>query len=122
MFNYAISALRIMKSVETITVKIYLGLREGYTDVVHTVDEVETHLREEYTDNGGLCVTITPTRFVYKDGSEDGVIIGFINYPRFPTPRQELEQLAEEVAISCKAKFKQNGVSVEYQDRTILIE
>lgn len=32
----------------------------------------------------GLCVTVTPTTFVYTVGVEDGVAVGFVNYPRFP--------------------------------------
>jgi hypothetical protein len=33
----------------------------------------------------GLCVTIEPTTFIYTGGEEDGFVVGFVNYPRFPT-------------------------------------
>lgn len=31
-----------------------------------------------------MCVTLTPTSFIYTGGREDGFAVGFINYPRFP--------------------------------------
>ncbi len=32
----------------------------------------------------GLCVTVTPTNYIYTMGEESGAIVGLINYPRFP--------------------------------------
>lgn len=110
-----------MKTVETITAKVYLGLKEGYTGINHSVTELKDFLQTE-TNKGGLCVTVTPTTFIYKDGREDGAIIGFINYPRFPTTKEELEKTAERIALLCKEKYKQNRVSIEYQDRTVMLE
>ena len=107
-----------MKSVETITAKIYLGLREGYTNKLHTIDEVKNFM-QDYTDKTSFCVTITPTTFVYKGGRENGAIIGLINYPRFPKTKKELKRRAEEIANLCKNKYKQKRVSIEYQDKTI---
>lgn len=37
----------------------------------------------EYCDKYPWCFTVTKTNYVYKDGQEDGVIIGLINYPRY---------------------------------------
>ncbi|MBI2057142.1 hypothetical protein HYT91_02705 [Candidatus Pacearchaeota archaeon] len=110
-----------MKSVETITAKIYLGLREGYTNKVHTINEVKNFL-QDYVDKTSFCVTITPTTFVYKNGRENGVIIGLINYPRFPKTKKELKRRAEEIAKLCKEEYKQNRISIEYPDKTIMLE
>ena len=110
-----------MKSVETITAKIYLGLKEGYTNKVHTLDEVKDFI-QDYVDKTSFCVTITPTTFIYKSGREDGVIIGLINYPRFPSNKKEIERKAEEIASICKKEYAQKRVSIEYQDRTIMLE
>lgn len=35
----------------------------------------------------GLCVTVTPTTYVYTGGEEDGIVVGLINYPRFPAEK-----------------------------------
>ena len=109
------------KSLETITAKIFLGLREGYSDKTHTIDEVRDFL-QEYVDRVSLCVTVTPTTFIYKHGREEGVIIGLINYPRFPTTKDKLKQTTEEIAKLCKERYKQTRVSIEYQDETVMLE
>lgn len=31
-----------------------------------------------------MCVTLTPASFIYTGGREEGFVVGFINYPRFP--------------------------------------
>jgi hypothetical protein len=108
------------KSVETITAQIYLGLREGYTDNVHTLDELKDFL-QIYVDKEKLCVTVTPTTFVYTNGREEGAIIGLINYPRFPTTRKKIKQIAEDIAKLCKKEYKQNRVSIQYQDITTML-
>lgn len=110
-----------MKSVETITAKIYLGLREGYTNEIHSIDELK-NLLQKYVNEKSYCVTITKTNFIYKNGGEKGAIIGLINYPRFPSTKKEIKRKAEEIAKLCKDKYKQNRVSIEYQDRTIMLE
>ena len=46
----------------------------------------------------GLCVTVTPTTFVYTAGAEEGVAVGLVNYPRFPTTLEALRERAEKVA------------------------
>ena len=43
----------------------------------------------------GLCVTVTPTTFVYTGGAEEGVEIGLVNYPRFPSTQEELAGKAQ---------------------------
>ena len=47
------------------------------------LDIIEQILRKEMLN--GLCVTVTPTKYIYTGGEETGVEIGLINYPRFST-------------------------------------
>jgi hypothetical protein len=54
-------------------------------------------LRRECLDEG-LCVTLTPTTFIYTAGAEEGVAVGFVNYPRFPKSAEEIEARAMRVA------------------------
>lgn len=56
----------------------------------------ESLRRECFED--GLCVTVTPTTFVYTAGAEEGVAVGFVNYPRFPTTPAALKERALRVA------------------------
>lgn len=38
----------------------------------------------------GLCVTIEKTKYVFGGGVEDGIKIGFIQYPPFPEPIENI--------------------------------
>jgi len=42
----------------------------------------------------GLCVTIEPTHFIYTGGEEAGFVVGLLNYPRFPTYPNEINERA----------------------------
>ena len=46
--------------------------------------KLATMICRDFCDKEGLCVTVTPTTYVYTNGQEEGVIVGLINYPRFP--------------------------------------
>ena len=67
---------------------------------------------QEYVDKENLCVTVTPTKFFYTNGNECGAIVGLINYPRFPSIGNEVEDHAFALATQLKEKFKQKRVSV----------
>ena len=62
------------KTTETLTAKIYLRLKEGYSDKIHDLEEVKDFL-QEYCNTVGLCVTVTPTTFIYKDGREEEILL-----------------------------------------------
>ena len=110
-----------MKIIPTFEAKISLGFREGYTDIVHSIDEVK-EICQKYCNEVGLCVTITPTNFVYVDGQEEGCFIGLINYPRFPTTSDYISKTALELAQIFLEKFKQLKISVICNDKTYMIE
>ena len=46
----------------------------------------------------GACFTVTPSKFFYTGGEEDGFSIGLVNYPRFPSAPEELWERAETLA------------------------
>ena len=66
-----------------------------------------------YCDRTGFCVTVTPTDYVYTDGEESGVIVGIINYPRFPATPTLLWQRALELAHELRAGLGQESFSVQ---------
>jgi hypothetical protein len=61
---------------------------------LHTARE---SLRRQCMEKG-LCVTVTPTTFVYTAGAEEGVAVGLVNYPRFPHTPDEIKVRALAVA------------------------
>jgi hypothetical protein len=110
-----------MKTVNTYYAKIYVGMREGYSDKIHRIEEAYS-LLQEYCDTVGLCVTVTPTKYIYKNGEEDGIIIGLINYPRFPSTPYDIEIKAFEIANKFLRAFNQLKVSVEMPETTYMVE
>lgn len=105
--------------VPTYRVTIWVGFKEGYEGPIHSVYEV-AQILDEWCQRG-LCVTATPTRFHYKDGWEDGVAIGLINYPRFPSSPEELFDQALELAHHLKDRLGQNRVTIVADDRTVML-
>ena len=75
-------------TVETYWARIYIA---------GPLSEIEQVCREFCTDVG-LCVTVTPTKYVYTGGEETGVIVEMINYPRFPSKPDDIKQKAFKLA------------------------
>ncbi len=67
----------------------------------------------------GLCVTITPTAFIYTGGEEAGVLVRLINYPRFPSSPQALTDRALALAEKLRAGLFQDSFSVITPTETI---
>lgn len=109
--------------VETFTATIYVGLSEGRKEeipLVHSLAEVES-VCQSYVDAVGLCVTVTPTTFVYTNGKEPGAIVGLINYPRFPSNPEAIEDNAMSLAKRLLRAMGQYKVSVVFPDKTVMI-
>jgi len=85
-----------MKS-KTWEAQIFCGLRKGYSSEFYTIEDLEK-ICQEYVDEIGWCVTVTPTKFIYKKGNEPGAIIGVILYPRFPLEIEELKARVQGLA------------------------
>lgn len=63
------------------------------------IEHAKRLLRAEcYPPNDGLCVTVEPTAFIYTAGEESGFVVGFVNYPRFPTAAEALFERAKGIA------------------------
>ena len=104
----------------TFTATIYCGLQEGYTGPIHSIDEVYT-ICQRYVDKVKWCVTVTPTTFIYTRGKESGVIVGIIQYPRFPLSIKQIRGRALTLASRLKDQLRQERVSIVYPDQTVVI-
>lgn len=71
-----------------------------------------------FCDEEGLCVTVTPTTYVHTGGEEAGVIVGLINYPRFPAEPRQIESVAKLLALELMHKLEQQSVSVQTPEMT----
>jgi hypothetical protein len=61
----------------------------------------------------GLCVTVTPTEYIYTGGQESGVIVGLINYPRFPMHQTDLEGVATNLGMFLLDKLQQESFTIQ---------
>ena len=74
-------------------VQIWVGLRIGYSNEFHTLDDVRA-ICDAYISEINDCITITPTEYRYVNGWENGVVIGLIQYPRFPRKVRDIKKMA----------------------------
>ena len=109
-----------MIEVPTYQATIHCGLREDYDGQVHNLDEVRS-ICQQYVDSIGLCVSVTQTEFIYNGGREPGVSIGLINYPRFPSDVETIQERAIMLALKLKHAFRQNRVSIVCTDKTFML-
>jgi hypothetical protein len=113
-----------MKTVETFTATIYVGHRVGRTGQSFISFSIE-HTKaivQKYVDEVGLCVTVTPTTFVYTNDQEGGAIVGLINYPRFPSEPETIKGHALALAERLREGLSQWKVSVVMPQETIMLD
>ncbi|AGC36130.1 hypothetical protein B7L88_gp158 [Rhizobium phage RHEph10] len=72
-----------------------------------------------FCDKVGLCVTVTDTDYIYSFGSEVGVRVGLINYPRFPKTGPEIEELAYKLAVLLREQLDQQSFTIESPGTTM---
>jgi len=70
----------------------------------------------------GLCVSIQPADYVSTGSVEEGVVIGLINYARFPSTSEKIEQTARELAEYLLFAVAQRSCSVITPTKSIFIE
>jgi len=72
-----------------------------------------------YCDETGYCVTVMPTSYVYTYGQEAGVIVGLINYPRFPSEPRAIWRRAKELAARLCNALGQESYTIQAPDNTV---
>ena len=111
-----------MKTVKTFEAKIYVGLRPAYHDAYMFDEYMVRKIAQAYCNEVSLCVTVTPTTFLYKDSGEYGAVVGLINYPRFPATESEIVDHAKALGYRLLRGLKQNRVSIVTTNDTIMLE
>lgn len=109
-----------MKFTKTYYCNIFIGFLEFDTGVAHSLTEAH-EICDKFCDIG-LCVTLTPTQFIYTGGGESGCIVGLINYPRFPTEEKFILMKALDLAKIFLYKFRQQRISIVTPEETIMLE
>jgi hypothetical protein len=97
-----------MKIVETYTARMYIA---------GDINDAKRLLRAECYQVG-LCVTVEPTTFIYTGGEESGIVVGFVNYPRFPSTPDEVFERAVKVAYKLIPALNQKSALVVGSEST----
>jgi len=115
-----------MEISKTYIANIYVGTRPGYNDIhdhlLISNKQKIISICQKYCDDVGLGLTVTDTEFIYTNGNEPGIIVGLINYPRFPATRIEIKATAIDLAKILLKELKQERLSIVLSDETIMIE
>ena len=93
----------IKQSIEAYSVSVFMA-----GDISRAVE-----ICRAYCDRVGLCVTVTPTTYVYTGGQEAGFIVGLINYARFPSSKCEIDNRAIELASELRIALKQQSFTIQ---------
>jgi hypothetical protein len=72
-----------------------------------------------YCFEHGLCVTVAPCDYVYTGGAEAGVVVGLINYPRFPKEPEALIAQADDLAVYLMDELCQGSCTVQSPRGTV---
>jgi len=110
-----------MEILKSYNVQIWVGLRKFYSEEEHSLDDVR-QICDEYVNDIKDCVTITPTEFRYVDGSENGVIVGYIQYPRFPRDRETIRTRSIKLASWLMHSLHQFRVTITTPEESIMLE
>ncbi len=101
-----------IKQAKTCNIQIYIA--GDYEKAIQSTNE--------YCNDVGYCVTVTPTKYVHTSGPDEGlpgVIVGLINYPRFPKDYAQLLRHAIEIAEKLRVDLGQESFSIETPEKTI---
>ena len=111
-----------MKKLKSYNVNIYCGLQETYDkNKLHKIEDAYK-ICDDFVNEVKDCVSVTETSFRYVDGFEKGIIVGYINYPRFPRTEKEILERALSLANNLMIGLNQFRVTVITKDESIMLE
>lgn len=110
-----------MKIENNVYANIFIGLKVHYNDTIFPYD-LAYEICQEYVGKVGLCVTFTKTEYIYTNGNEPGLIIGLINYPRFPSTYNEIYNHAINLGKLLMKALGQYRVSIMMNDKIYMLE
>ncbi len=99
---------------------IYVGTYDKDEGLNINIDELKW-VCQDYCDEIGYCVSFTPTNFIYSHGDEPGVIVGCIQYPRFPKTNEENRRRALVLSEKLMKKANQCRVTIMMPDDVIML-
>lgn len=101
--------------------KPLVKVEKSFPITIHIAGKYSTaeKILKKYCDEVGFCVTLSMVEYIYRGGTEHGLRVGLINYPRFPSDPATLTAKAIEIAELLREGMKQESFSVETPVETI---
>ena len=106
--------------VEKFTASIHVALHVRNAGITHSISAAE-NICQKYCDETGFCVSVTPTKYVYKDGWEQGAIVGILNYPRFSQNPDVLRERTIILATELMLGLEQMRVTIDFPNDTVML-
>jgi hypothetical protein len=69
----------------------------------------------------GMCVTVTRTNYIYTKGEESGVVVGLLNYPRFPRSDEQIITAAKDLGNMLMERCCQGSYLIQTPKEAIFI-
>jgi hypothetical protein len=113
-----------MKSITGYWARIYCGTRIGYSSKSFPFDRIK-NVCKEYCINVGIELVVTPTHYVYPQGSELGAIIEVISDPKNPKSKEEIEEMAIGISrhlLRELEQFKVTLITMGCPDQVLMIQ
>ena len=66
----------------------------------------------------GGCITIAPTKYIYRGGEELGYVVEYINYPRFPKDEDVIKTEAKQLANRLLDETFQRSYTIVFPDES----
>lgn len=111
-----------MKTIKSFNSQIWVGLKETYNDEkIHDLDDVRK-ICDNWVNEIKDCVTITPTEFRYVDGFEKGVVVGYIQYPRFERSEEDIKARSIKLGEKLMIELNQYRVTITTPYESIMLE
>lgn len=92
-----------------------------FTATIYIAGEVADAKRicRTFCNEVGFCVTVSKTEYVYTGGAESGIVVGCINYPRFPSEPDCIREKAVRLARALLIGLQQQSFTIVMTDETI---
>lgn len=99
---------------------LYIGLKDRASGLIYDKKDA-LNVIQDYCDKNGLCVSVTDVDYIYTNGNEPGLALGFINYPRFPKADVSIKKDVITIAQLLMTQLSQIRASIVHKDSTIMI-
>jgi hypothetical protein len=114
------------KSIKAFSAKVTFGLEREYfsenIDKKVIIQYLRNSQEELIKKKIYLSASIYEATVVMSGQQEPHLVIGFINYPKFPLAEDVLKNEIEILTKNLMHEFQQNRVVIEYLDETIMFE